>query len=190
MLDPAKTKASVLLTLGKRDEAKKILQDTYNASDEEANKLLLALEADLKQPFTKLPGRKKLLHYVGVALTVLGFIVGAVGSVGYFSFSTPEMEWLRTTCTVSKIDEAGRAITFSYEYNGQPYSKQDVSSLWPELGLQEGQTLELLVNPEWPEDILLPLTKPYLQESMLTIIINGAVLLAIAVVLWIVRKRM
>jgi hypothetical protein len=110
-----------------------------------------------------------------------------VGVVGYFSFSTPEMEWAHVPCKVSAINvqaDGMTAVTFAYEYQGKAYAISDVSRLWQSFGLRQGQVLDMLVNPENPEDTRLPIAKPILQQSTKNIAITGLVILAFAVVLW------
>jgi len=184
MFPVEKIKPAILLILGKREQAKAMLRDTYRTSDDDAEKLTVALEAEL--PFPKL-GIKKIAHYVGAALTFIGLITIGVGMVGYFSFSTPEMEWEHVSCTVSAINvqaDGTTAVTFAYEYKGKAYAISDVSRLWQSFGLRQGQVLDMLVNPENPEDTRLPIAKPVLQQSTKNMAITGLVILAFAVVLW------
>lgn len=120
-------------------------------------------------------------------MTIVGIITAGVGVVGYFSFSTPEMEWAHVPCTVSNIEtqaDGMTAVTFAYEYQGKPYAISDVSRLWQSFGLRQGQMLDMLVNPENPEDTRLPIAKPILQQSTKNIAITGLVILAFAVLLW------
>lgn len=186
-----KQKAAVLLAVGQREEAIALLMESFQADRDGAEKLLLALEAESSLPAFTVPDRKKLFHYAGVALSVLGMIVLAVGLAGYFSFSTPEQEWVRTTGVVSQLElRADRNIgmTLTYTYKNRPYSITDVSALWTEFDLHKGQLLDLLVNPETPEDVRLLITKPYLQKSSKSTAIAGVVLLGIAIVMWRLRK--
>jgi hypothetical protein len=184
MLPIEKIKPAVLLSLGKREEARRALQDTYRVSDEEAEKLVAALAAESPLPQLSL---RKIIHYAGVALTVFGVITTGVGVVGYFSFSTPEMEWAHVPCTVSATNvqaDGVTSVTFVYAYKGKGYAITDVSRLWQSFGLRQGQVLDMLVNPENPEDTRLPIAKPILQQSTKNIAITGLVILAFAVALW------
>jgi hypothetical protein len=184
MFPVEKIKPAILLILGKREQAKAMLKDAYRTSEDDAEKLTVALEAEL--PFPKL-GMKKIAHYVGAALTFFGLITIGVGVVGYFSFSTPEMEWAHVSCTVSAVDvqaDGMTTVSFAYEYQGRDYTVSDASRLWQSFGLRQGQVLDMLVNPEHPEDTRLPMAKPFLQQSTKNMAILGLVILAFAVVLW------
>lgn len=179
-----KIRPAIYLILGNREAARKFLQSTYRVSDEQAEDLVIALQNDL--PRLKLePG--KIARYVGGALTVLGLIITGVGAVGYFSFSTPEMEWAHVPCTIKAMStqpDGTPSVTFVYEYQGKAYSITDVSELWKSFGLREGQRLDMLVNPENPEDTRLPIAKPILQKSTRNLAIVGVVLLVFSIVLW------
>lgn len=188
MLSFEKIKPAIFLFMGNRDAARQSLQQTYRCPDEQAEKLVKALEEEL--PLLHL-GPRKIARYVSGALTILGFIVAGVGIVGYFSYSTPEMEWAHVPCTVKTLDtrsDGAISVTFEYTYNERTYSINDISRFWQPLGLQKGQRLDMLVNPENPEDTRLPLAKPILQKSTMNMIVVGIVMLVFSIVLWLFTR--
>jgi Protein of unknown function (DUF3592) len=165
-------------------KSRRALQDAYRVSDEEAERLTVALAAESPLPQLSL---RRVIHYVVVAMTLFGVLTIGVGVVGYFSFSTPEMEWAHVSCTVRAMEtqeDGTTSVTFAYDYKGKSYAISDVSRLWQSFGLRQGQVLDMLVNPENPEDTRLPIAKPILQQSTKNMAITGLVILAFAVVLW------
>lgn len=188
MLPFEKIKPAMLLFMGNRDAARQSLQQAYRCSDEQAEKLVAALEEEFPQLHF---GPRKIAKYVGGALGILGLIVAGAGVVGYFSFSTPEMEWAHVPCTVKSFAttaDGTPAVTFEYTYSDKAYTITDVSRLWLSFGLHEGQRLDMLVNPENPEDTRLPIAKPVLQKSALNMAIVGLVMLAFSIVLWLFTR--
>lgn len=136
-------------------------------------------------------GLKKVIHYIGAGLTIIGMITTGVGVVGYFSYSTAEREWAHVPCTVKTLDTRSDGLTsvmFTYEYQGKSYTVTDVSRLWNSFGIRQGQMLDLLVNPENPEDTRLPIAKSILQQSTRNMAITGLVILVFAVVLWVFTR--
>lgn len=190
MLEPVRIKAMLLIAAGQKEKALRLIQKEYGATAENAQQLLDALEAESPLPKINPPGKKDLFRYAGIALTVISMVILAVGAVGYFTYSVPEQEWIRAACTVSKIEQGGAAITFSYLYRGSPLTITDVNSYWREFDLHEGQALEILVNPEQPEQVLLPIAKPHLQAWATRILMTGAILMTLTIVLWRARRML
>lgn len=180
----------LLIAAGQKETALRLIQKEYGTTAENAQQLLDALEAESPLPKVNLPGRKDLLRYVGIALTVISIVILAVGAVGYFTYSLPEQEWVRTTCTVSKVEQEGAALTFSYSYRGSPLTLTDVNQYWRAFNLHEGQALEILVNPDQPDQVLLPIAKPHLQAWSTRVLMTGAILMTLTVVLWRARRML
>ncbi len=185
MLPFEQIKPALLLFVGQREAARRSLQETYRASDEQTAQLMAALEQEL--PLLQL-GPRKIAQYAGGGLTILGLILVGVGLAGYFSLAEAASNWDHAPCTVKSLSADGTSVTFVYEYQGKSYSIRDVSDLWLTLKLREGQRLDMLVNPLDPNDVRLPIAKPILQRTSLNLSIVGAVMVAFAVVLWFLTR--
>lgn len=185
-----KQKAAVLLAIGKREEALKLVQDRCHVSEEQATTLLAALEAESAGGFK--PGTAQIITWVGKGLALAGIIMVAVAIGIYASFINAKEDFIGTTGTVTRITDAGNdamAITVTYTFNNITYTKSEQSSRLRELNLHEGQVLEIFVNPNDPNNTQLPVAEPIIRSYALNIGGVGLAMLLVAVVMWRFRGR-
>lgn len=187
---PEKWKLYFLLSLGKRDEALRILRETHRVQDEEASKLLAAIAHE--SPLAEVNSRK-LWQWTFTGVFVVGLVFLGLGLIRYFAYTpNDDRQMMVVKCTVSEVVEVaeGLQVTFDYEFRGQRYTNVERSKIFRDLNLQKSMVLDLWVNADNPKDAVLMVLKPYVKQSGIWFGAAGMIMILLSYVGWrIVRSK-
>lgn len=177
-----------MIAVGRRSEAQAWIRDTYRVTDEEAGKLLEALDSESPMRRWGWIDRRKLLRWAGFGVFLLGLLLIGVGVSRIFAYTEHDEHQLATVngvvSAVTDFPDGTTEITISYTYQEQSYSNTERSTIFRDLGFQRGAPVEVWVNVQHPEEALLPILKPFVQAEGRRIALIGVILVMVSIFFW------
>lgn len=182
-----------MIAIGRRSEAQAWIKDTYRVTDEEAGKLLEALENESPVGGWRLIDKRKLIRWAGFGVFLLGLLLIGVGVSRIFAYTEHDERQLATVngvvSAVTDFPDGSTEITISYAYREQSYSNTERSTIFRDLGFQRGAPVEVWVNVQHPEEALLPVLKPFVQAEGRRFVLIGVILVVVSIIFWRMFRR-
>lgn len=138
--------------------------------------------------------KKDWLYWLGALLAILGIIIIGIGAIAYLRVFDAEENFYKIKGTIISLrpdpaETNSQMVTLQWAIGGNSYQVTESSSFFSTLNYQQGDQIDILVNPENFNDMLVVAAESVMKDFGLSVLKVGITLLMISIGIWTVKKN-